>query len=346
MPGETKVANKSRLIALQVLGALSILPYPFVLLANIMSLAAPGRTATTALVWMLLSTYPIVWIALDIFAWRAMARGAVRRAFALSSVPAASTVLAIGIYVFSWVGFGLGSVGLGPGGLHSTTYPSNNEVIDSVILAGKDIEIGHDPTGSVERALRRVDANLKLINVPVAPYGSALDVALAALSISLDGRMSPQQLRLQLVRGLLARGARLSPDEAMDLRKTWLLRRALFEGPVRTSDENPLVWRIITHNRGEKPLNPLTDKMPPRSDTPPPFILKPSDLPLLNRPTQLHGTPLYAALLDNAPDVCGVIIHAGGKLSAGEERDVAAASALRTLFERNPGLKAAYDQAR
>jgi hypothetical protein len=190
---------------------------------------------------MLLSLYPVVWIALDILAWRAMARGAVGLAFGFSSIPAAATVLAAGIYVFSWVAFGLGTVGVGPGGLHSTTYPTNNEVIDSVILAAKDIEIGHDPTGSVERTLRRVDANLKLVNVTVAPYGSALNVALAALSISLDGMMPQQQDRLKLVRGLVERGARLSGDEATDLRKTWLLRRALYDGPVRTSEENPLV---------------------------------------------------------------------------------------------------------
>jgi hypothetical protein len=33
--------NRGGLIVLQAVGALSILPYPFVLLANIMSMAAP-----------------------------------------------------------------------------------------------------------------------------------------------------------------------------------------------------------------------------------------------------------------------------------------------------------------
>jgi hypothetical protein len=89
--------NRSGLIVLQVMGALSILAYPFVLLANIMSLAAPGHTARTTLAWVLLSLYPFVWIALDIFAWRAMARGAVGLAFGLSSVPAAATILWAGI---------------------------------------------------------------------------------------------------------------------------------------------------------------------------------------------------------------------------------------------------------
>ena len=341
-----KLTNQAGIIVLQAIGALSILPYPFVLLANIMSMAAPGRTPATTLLWALLSLYPFLWIALDILAWRAMRRGAARLAVALSSIPAAATVGAGGILLFSWISFSLGTAGVGSGGLHSTTYPTNNEAIDSVILAEKDIEMGHDPGGSVERTLRRVDANRKLLNAAVAPYGSALNVALTALSIRLDGTMPPEPHRVELVRGLLARGARLSADEAMDLRTTWRLRRALYEGPIRTTEENPLVWRIVTHNRGpSKPFNPMTDKLPPRSDTPPPFVLDAGDSALLNRPTALHGTPLYAALLDHAPDVASVMIHAGGRLSADEERDAAAAAALRSLFEHDPALKAAYDKA-
>lgn len=67
--------NRNGLIALQAVGALSILPYPFVLLANIMSIAAPGRNSTNSIPWILLSFYPLVWIGLYVFAWRAMARG-------------------------------------------------------------------------------------------------------------------------------------------------------------------------------------------------------------------------------------------------------------------------------
>jgi hypothetical protein len=93
--------KRSGLILLQAVGAISILPYPFILLANIMSIAAPGHNFANSLPWILLSFYPLVWIALDIFAWRAMARGAVGLAFGLSSVPAAATILAAGIFGFS-----------------------------------------------------------------------------------------------------------------------------------------------------------------------------------------------------------------------------------------------------
>ena len=106
------------------------------------------------------------------------------------------------------------------------------------------------------------------------------------------------------------------------------------------------MWRIVTHRRGDsKPFNPLTDKLPPRRDGPEPFSLKEAEIRFLNRPTQLHGTPLYAALLDNAGDACGVIIQAGGRLSTDEERDPATTAALRGLFERDPDLRRVYAKA-
>jgi hypothetical protein len=55
---------------------------------------------------------------------------------------------------------------------------------------------------------------------------------------------------------------------------------------------------------------------------------------------------LYSALLDPSRDACGVIIKAGGRLSAEEERDPAAVAALQDLFERDPDLRAAYPKAR
>jgi hypothetical protein len=295
--------NRNRLILLQAVGALSILPYPFVLLANIMSIAAPGHNSINSLPWIALSFYPLVWIGLYVFSWRAMRRGSVRLAFGLSSIPAFFVLLAVGIFAFSWIGFGLGMVGIGSGGLHSETYPINNSL-------GR---------------------------------GSLLNAALDNLFISLDGRINGDT---QPVRALVARGEHLNGDEATDLRKTWMLRRVLHDGPVNTASENPLVWRIVTHNRGDsKPFNPLTDKLPERLDGTAPFLLKDDEIPLLNRPTMVHGTPLYAALLDHAQDVCTVIIKAGGRLSAEEERDPAAAAALRGIFERDPDLRVVYNKA-
>jgi hypothetical protein len=330
------------MIALQAIGVLSILPYPFVLLANIMSMAAPGRTTATTAFWALLSLYPLVWIALYVVAWRAMSRGAVTLALGLSSIPAVFTVAAVGVYLLSWVSFGLGMAGIGNGGLRSQTFPTNNPVIDSLILAGKDLEMRNDTARAVKRTLDTVDGNLKLVNVAIPPYGSPLNVALQGFSVPLDSvTTDDQQDRIHLIQGLVARGARLNAEEATDLRKAWLLRRALHRGLVRTSEENPLVWRIVTHDRGEpRPFNPFSDQLPRSAQ---PFTLKPGELSLLNRATEVHGTPLYAALLDDSQEVCRAIITAGGRLSVEEARDAAAVAALEKLFQRDASLRAAYN---
>jgi hypothetical protein len=342
--------SRNGLILLQAVGVLSILPYPFVLLANVMSMAAPGHNSINSIPWVLLSFYPLVWILLYVFAWRAMARGAVGLAFGLSSIPALVCLLVIGIYVFSWIGFGLGMAGIGKGGLHSQTYPENNPLADSILLAGQDVQLPPGPAAAVERALRDIDANPALLNFSVPGRGSPLNVALGNLIVSLDGTINGDIQRqhdlIRLVRALVAHGGHLNSGEATDLHKTWVLRRALYDGPVATASENPLVWRIVTHDRGDsKPFNPLTDKLPSRRDGAAPFILKEDEIPLLNRPTRLHGTPLYAALLDNASDVCGVIVKAGGHLSAEEQRDPAAVVALQSVFERDPDLRVAYGKA-
>jgi hypothetical protein len=329
--------NRGGLILLQVIGALSILPYPFVLLANIMSIAATGHTRATQLPWILLSFYPLVWIALYVISWQAMARGSVALAFGLSSIPVGAELLVVGLYVFSWVGFTAGSAGIGPGGLHSTTYPEHNPVIDSLVLANQDYipdPPGH--AGAIEMALRDINTHPEFLNVRIYPRGTPLNVALGGLNISVDGTINGnrqlQQDRIGIVRALVAHGAHLNSEEATDIRNTWHLRRALYDGPVTTAKENPLVWRIVTHNRGpSKPFNPLTDPIPERSSSPAPFVLTDSDTALLNRSTQLHGTPLYAALLDNATDLCAVLLKAGAQLSPEEQKDPAATTALRYL---------------
>jgi len=120
--------SRNRLILLQVLGALSILPYPFVVLAVIFAIYAPGQNPMNAFLLALLLPYPLVWAGLDLFAWRAMQRGAVRLAFGLSSIPAAATLLGVGIIVLSWIAFAFGMMGVGPGGLHTQTFDSSGRV--------------------------------------------------------------------------------------------------------------------------------------------------------------------------------------------------------------------------
>src|SRR5215469_17922048 len=102
--GGNRLMNRNGLLLLQAVGALSIFAYPAVLVANIMSIAAPGHTFRRSLPWVLLSLYPLVWILLDVLAWRAMARGAVRLAFGLSSIPVLACLLVVGILGFGWIG--------------------------------------------------------------------------------------------------------------------------------------------------------------------------------------------------------------------------------------------------
>ena len=339
--------NRNGLIVLQVIGGLSLLPYPFVLLANIMSLAAPGHNAANSAPWILLCFYPLVWIALWVISWRAMAHGAAGLAFGLSGIPVLACIGLLGIYLFSWVEFGLGSAGIGPGGLHSHKIADQNRLVDSIVLAGEHAQTVTAAAASVNQALRDMDADPALVNQRVPGRGSPLNVALGNLEISITGRINgdvdQQRELIRLVRALAGRGAHLDREEAADLHKTWLLRRALYDGPVTTSAENPLVWRIVTHDRGpSKPWNPLTEPLPPRQDTAPPFVIQDSEIRLLNGATRLHGTPLYAALLDRAQDVCGVLIHAGARLSAEEERGPAATASLKELFEHEPSLRLAY----
>ena len=342
--------TRNGLILLQVIGGLSILPYPFVLLANVMSIAAPGHTPATQLPWILLSLYPIVWIVLYVIAWRAMARGAVGLAFGLSSIPVLAEVLVVGILIFSWTGFALGSAGIGPGGLHSTDVSSDNPLVSSIELACQDVDLPPGHAANTEKAIHDIEANPTKVSASHYPKGSPLNVALGCLVISIDGTIAGDRERrperIRIIRALLAHGAKLNGDESTDLRKTWNLRRALYDGPVTTAAENPLVWRIVTHSRGEsKPWDPLHEPYPSRRDGPEPFVVRPAEFAMLNRPTRLHGTPLYAALLDNADDVCTVIVNSGGRLSAQEQNDPAASAALQSVFERNAALRSRYNQA-
>jgi hypothetical protein len=95
------MSHRGGLIVLQAIGGLSIVPYPFVLLANIMSIAAEGQTLLGAIPYILLSIYPVVWIGLYVLAWRMLATGATGMAFALSSIPVLLCLCGAGLFFHS-----------------------------------------------------------------------------------------------------------------------------------------------------------------------------------------------------------------------------------------------------
>jgi hypothetical protein len=213
-----------------------------------------------------------------------------------------------------------------------------NPLLWSIWRTAGDRRFPPIPSIPVEEALQAIEANPTLVNTPVPPYGTPLKVAVMNLSIDVDG--SPvtlnkagaeahQQDLFRLVRALAAHGAHFGADELSDLQLQWRFRRAMHQGAVTTASENPLVWRILTRKRGT-------------GET---FTVRPDEIPFLNENTEIHGTPLYAAFIDDGYDLYTPLIEAGARLSKEEEDDAAAARALEDAFRRFPGLQRKYGKA-
>lgn len=86
------------LIASQVVGALSLLPFPFA--AMICIIAAPKANVPRAIPFFLVLLYPAVWISLWIMSWFAVRRGAISTAYFLSAIPVVLSVLLAAIFYF------------------------------------------------------------------------------------------------------------------------------------------------------------------------------------------------------------------------------------------------------
>jgi hypothetical protein len=258
------------LIVIQAIGALSIAPYPFVLLANVMSIAAEGQTLVGAIPYILLTIYPAVWIGLYVLAWRSMSGGATGGAtgvaFALSTIP-----LLFCLWGAVWFFRDEKSVAAHYSKAAEETRAQVepiNPVLWAVMCAGGPNRIFGAPPVSVEQALKTIQANPPLVNVPVPPYGTPLNSALLNLAIRADGSLGNdtreasgrQQDLIRVVRALVSYGARLSADERTNLWRSWQLRRAMFDGPVTSAAENPLVGES---SRGK--TAPVSCRFVPRS---------------------------------------------------------------------------------
>jgi len=322
--------NRTGLITLQVVGGLSILPYPAVLLANIMQIAAPGQSKTGAIPFVLLSVYPAVWIALYVFSWRAMGRGDVSAAFVLSSIPLFACLCVVAYWATSAVS--IARFYTSAGTEDRKKIEPVNPLLWAIWCTGADHRFPPGPSIPVAQALQAIEANPTRVNLAVAPYGTPLKVAVSHLSLNWDGSpigdIKRQQDLIQVVRSLVSHDARFGPDEMTDLQQQWRLKRALHNGPITTSAENPLVWRILTRKRDGVTL----------------FTLHKDETPLLNVTTKLHGTPLYAALLQDGPDLYPELIKAGARLSPEEEQDPAAAAALGRVFQFDFELRSIYSK--
>jgi hypothetical protein len=320
--------NRTGLIILQGIGALSLLPYPFVLLANVMSIAAPGQTRLGALPFLLLSIYPLVWIALWVISWLALKSGSVGLAFGLSSVPVLAIVAAFGFYTYSEVSVARFYKGQADD-VRQKMEPFN-PLLWTIYRVGGAHRFPSVPVVPADQAIREIEANPARVNVAAPSYGTPLNVAV--FELALDYADSPlsktpyQQDVRRMVRTLVAQGAKFNDAEKLDLRAQWKLKRALYDGPVTTAAENPLVWRILTRQRDGVTL----------------FMLRPDERSLLNQPTKLHGTPLFAAMLEDGPDAITELIKAGAHLSPEEESDPAASASLMRILSNDLELKNAY----
>ena len=142
---------------LQVLGALSILPYPVVLVANIMSIAAPKQTAIGAAPFLLLSLYPVVWIGLYFLAWRAMSRGDVGVAFGLSSIPVLACVGLAGVWAMGWRS--VGKLGEDQAAEVRTKMEPANPLLWTIWSTGGEHRFPGGPSVPVEQAIQAIAAN-------------------------------------------------------------------------------------------------------------------------------------------------------------------------------------------
>lgn len=319
--------NKTTLILLQALGALTLLPYPAVLVANVMSIAAPKQNLFGALPFLALSFYPLVWIVLYLIAWRAMSRGNLMLAFGLSSIPALTGALFIAFVTYSTLTISGGK--LNPNSPEQRKAIEQNPLLWSLHSTRGDLRYPPVPVVPAAEALRMIESNKDKVNLSVAPYGSPLKVAVENLGTRWDCTRDPKVAPLvPLVSALVKQGAVFAPAERNDINLHWKLRCALHEGPVNTASENPLVWRILEFKRDGFKVLQLSDE----------------EKLLVNKETKLHGTPLYAALLRQAPELYPELINAGAKLSATEAAEPAVAAALEKALREEYTLKKRYEQ--
>ena len=317
------MAYRIGLVLLQGIGVLSIIPYPFILLANVMSIAAEGQTPRGALPYVLLSLYPAVWIALDAWSWRAMGRGAIGWAYAVSVVPVAATLAGVALW--------MGVTGADQKKEQARLRDIRTEIVQANPLAWSIMCFysgrysGTTPL-PLDAVLKAID-NAPRINDTVPEYGSPLRIALWNMRMKWDGTLAANgsQEGVRIVRALVAQGARLIGEERTFLPDVVRLKLAMLDEPGDTARENPLVWKIVKQENGAS------------------VDIKAYDVHLLNKSTRLYGTPLLTSLLllDQGA-LASELIEAGARLSREEERDPAGARALEVLFRDRPELYSVY----
>lgn len=297
---------RGKLLALQGVGAITLLFYPGVVLATIMAVASQEGGDRGLVMWagrLLLAAsfaYPVMWALLWWGSWRALRRGQARRALVLSAPPAAIAVIAA---AGTMVVTGLASLGVG---FRHTAILAREQNP----LAASIIEFPHGALNwrLLQEEIRSADP--ALLSKEVDYDGTPLRIALNSTGVAstLDSSQAPRR-SLEIARLLLARGARLSADEIeTDAETVWLagvLERGITLPDPQAAQENPLVWTIVTADAAN--LRALEDAIESAAAR---------DRVLLNRATRAYGTPLRAALLRKFNRVAELLITRGATLSA------------------------------
>jgi hypothetical protein len=332
------MTTKQKLLVMQGVGAVTLLFYPGVFLATIMAIGSQreGDTGLMALIALILLVasvaYPVIWAVLWWSSWRALRRGEARRALVLSAPPAALTLIGVvATMVFTLL------AGLGVGDRDEAPLARQQNP-----LAASIIEF---PNGSLNwRELQDEirNADPALLSKEVQFRGTPLRIALrrTKLASSLDSSLAPRH-SLEIVRLLIARGAKLSAEELeADPDAVWVaqtIERGVMLPDRGAAHENPLVWTIVTARaqNEEPPLEAAIESAAAK------------DRALLTRVTRAYGTPLRAALLRKFNRAAEQLIARGATLSAPEANTLSVARQLDTLLAEssNPQLRDVYERS-
>jgi hypothetical protein len=348
---------KTALVLLQATGALTLLLYPGVLIASVMSLAADRGPALSAVrVLLLLSfVYPLVWAALWFLSWRALRRERTLLAFALSAPPALFSVA--------------GALALFASGLYTTwlqTQFLRGQAVDVEELRKEHalaaeltaFDQGRGSWRSVQKAIADAPPELlsrtyKLppLNIPGVrierPPGAPPEPEIQRSPLALvlrASRLAPffetSKARahfLDAARLLIERGAQLSHEEQQDAQLVWMA--GIAAKGTRLPDpaaerENPLVWKIVT--RAPNDVSGASQEIHNAGHR---------ERELLTRPTSTYGSPLHAAFVCNRQNEASSLVYAGALLSDEERKQPALVASFERLLAANDFLKPRYEAA-
>jgi hypothetical protein len=164
-------------VVLQAVGAVSLLPYPAIIAANVMQIAAEGQQGfgrfTAALPYVLLSLYPAIWLGLYVWSWRAIAHGGAGRAFVLSSIPAVLSMAGFAWFLI-WRVEDRKSDEARLEQLRKRVE-AVNPLAWTIMRSGGPLEFPGAPLLPADAVIAEIDIATN-INVPVGEYGTPLAI--------------------------------------------------------------------------------------------------------------------------------------------------------------------------